>query len=170
MQLHGLPNDELQNIDPIVIIIFIPIMDKFVYPFLRRCGFPMYPITRITWGFILAGLSMVFAAIIQHEIYIRPPGYDMPDESGNDIHVAVQTPGYILIGLAEIMASVTGLEYAFTKAPASMKSFIMSMYLFTNAFGSVLGIAVSTVAEDPKFVWFYTGLAVADVVATIIFW
>ena len=172
MKLHGMPNDELQNIDPIVIIIFIPVLDKIVYPFLRKRGFPMYPVTRITWGFILAGLSMAFAAVIQHEIYIRPPYYNMPTAGGdgNDIHVAVQTPGYMLIGLSEILASITGLEYAFTKAPASMKSFIMSMFLFTSAFGSILGIGVSAVAEDPKFVWFYTGLCVADIVATAIFW
>lgn len=172
MQLHGVPNDEMQNIDPVVIIIFIPILDKIVYPFLRKCGFPMYPITRITWGFIFAALSMAFAAVIQHEIYIRPPYYDMPSAGGdgNDIHVAVQTPGYILIGLSEILASITGLEYAFTKAPASMKSFIMSMFLFTSAFGSILGIGVSVVATDPNFVWFYTGLCIADVVATFCFW
>ena len=125
MQLHGMPNDEMQNIDPIVIIIFIPILDKFFYPFMRKIGFPMYPITRITVGFVLAALSMAFAAIIQHEIYIRGPGYNDPTDNGpNDIHVAVQTPGYILIGLSEIFASITGLEYAFTKAPASMKSFM----------------------------------------------
>ena len=125
MQLHGMPNDEMQNIDPIVIMIFIPILDKLGYPFLRKRGFPMYPVTGITVGFLLAAISMAFAAIIQHEIYIRGPGYTNPGENGpNNIHVAVQTPGYILIGLSEIFASITGLEYAFTKAPANMKSFV----------------------------------------------
>lgn len=125
MQLHGMPNDEMQNIDPIIIIIFIPILDQIIYPGLRKLGLPMYPVTRITVGFTLAALSMAFAAIVQHEIYIRPPYYNMPGDNGpNDIHVAVQTPGYILIGLSEIFASITGLEYAFTKAPASMKSFM----------------------------------------------
>lgn len=171
MQLHGMPNDEMQNIDPVVILIFIPILDKFFYPFMRKLGFPMYPVTRITVGFSLAALSMAFAAIIQHEIYIRPPYFNNPGDNGpNDIHVAVQTPGYILIGLSEIFASITGLEYAFTKAPASMKSFIMSMYLFTTAFGSIIGIGVSTVAYDPKFVWFYTGICIACVISTIAFW
>jgi len=132
MQLHGMPNDQMQNIDPIVIIIFIPIMDKFVYPFLRNMGFPMYPVTRITVGFTLAALSMAFAAIIQHEIYIRGPNYTMPGDNGpNAIHVAIQTPGYILLGLSEIFASITGLEYAFTKAPASMKSL---MYVPSKVF------------------------------------
>ena len=129
MTLHGMPNDEMQNIDPIVILIFIPILDKFFYPFMRKIGFPMFPVTRITVGFGLAALSMAFAAIIQHEIYIRPPGFNNPGANGpNDIHVAVQTPGYILIGLAEIFASITGLEYAFTKAPASMKSFMYDLF------------------------------------------
>ena len=172
MKLHGMPNDEMQNIDPVVIIIFIPLFDKYIYPFLRKRGYPMYPITRITWGLFFVALSMAFAAIVQHEIYIRPPYYNMPTEGGdgNKIHVAVQIPGYLLIGWSEIFASVTGLEYAFTKAPANMKSFVMSMFLFMNAFGSILGIGVSAVAEDPKFVWFYTGLCVAAVIATILFW
>lgn len=171
MALHGMPNDQMQNIDPVVILIFVPILDKYFYPFMRKMGFPMYPVTRITVGFVLAALSMAFAAIIQHEIYIRPPYFDAPSQNGaNDIHVAIQTPGYILIGLSEIFANITGLEYAYTKAPASMKSFIMAMYLFTNAFGSILGIGVSVVAEDPKFVWFYTGLCVACVISTLIFW
>lgn len=171
MELHGMPNDEMQNIDPVVIIIFIPLLDKYFYPFMRKLGFPMYPVTRITVGFALSALSMAFAAILQHEIYIRGPGYEFPNDNGpNAIHVAIQTPGYILIGLAEIFASITGLEYAFTKAPASMKSFIMSMFLFTNAFGSILGIGVSVVAEDPKYVWFYTGICIASIVCTVVFW
>ena len=123
---------------------------------------------------------MAVAAVVQHQIYIRPPNYNMPTiatdpdgaggVNGNDIHVAFQAPGYLFIALAEIFASITGLEYAFTKAPASMKSFIMSVFLFTSAGGSVLGIGVSKFARDPGFVWFYTGLCVVDVVATVAFW
>ena len=188
MRLHGLPNDELQNIDPLTIIVFIPILDRLVYPCLRRYGYPMYPITRITCGFVCAGISMAVAAVVQHQIYISPPNYNMPtvttdsggasagerggdgSGNGNDIHVAFQAPGYLFIALAEIFASITGLEYAFTKAPASMKSFIMGVFLFTSAGGSVLGIGVSKFARDPGFVWFYSGLCVVDVGATVAFW
>lgn len=70
----------------------------------------------------------------------------------------------------EIMASITGLEYAFTKAPATMKSFIMSLFLLTSAFGSALAIALSPTAVDPKLLWMYTGLAVACFAAGVIFW
>lgn len=160
MELHGIPNDIMQNIDPLTIIIFIPICDRLVYPLLRRWGIPFRPITRITMGFVFAALSMAYAAIVQHLIYNAGPCYKFPlacdaSQGGiipNRVHVAVQTPAYLLIGLSEIFASITGLEYAFTKAPASMKSFVMSMFLLTSAFGSALGIALSPTAKDPKYV------------------
>ncbi|OCK83738.1 di/tri peptide transporter 2 [Lepidopterella palustris CBS 459.81] len=181
MQLHGIPNDIMQNIDPITIIIFIPIMDRLVYPLLRRIGIPFRPITRIFWGFLLGSLAMAYAAIVQHLIYTAGPCYTAPGNcdaglepdgnyAPNNVHVAVQTPAYLLIGLSEIFASITGLEYAFTKAPPSMKSFIMSMFLLTSAFGSALGAALSPTAVDPKLMWMYIGLAVACLVAGLIFW
>jgi len=44
----------------------------------------------------------------------------------------------ILISFAEILVSVTGIEYAFTKAPKNMRSLVMSIFLSTSAFGVVL--------------------------------
>ena len=177
MELHGIPNDLMQNIDPIAIIIFIPILDRFVYPYLRTIGIAFRPITRITMGFVFASLGMAYAAIVQHLIYTAPPCYTAPlacpasnETEPNRIHVAVQTPAYLFIGLSEIFASITGLEYAFTKAPSSMKSFVMSMFLLTNAFGSALGIALSPTAKDPKLQWMYVGLCVATAISAVCFW
>lgn len=178
METHGIPNDIMQNIDPIAIIILIPLIERLLYPFLRKHGIAFKPITRIFFGFVFAAIAMAYAAIVQHLIYAAGPCYDAPltcaaSNDGsipNHIHVAIQTPAYLFIGLSEIFASITGLEYAYTKAPANMKSFIMSMFLLTNAFGSALGIAVSTTAVDPKLVWMYTGLAVATLIAGFIFW
>lgn len=177
MELHGIPNDIMQNIDPLTIIIFIPIMDSLIYPLLRRVGIPFRPITRIAMGFVFAALSMAYAAIVQHLIYKSPPCYDAPlacaaanGSSPNQVHVAVQTPAYLLIGLSEIFASITGLEYAFTKAPPSMKSFVMSIFLLQSAFGSALGIALAPTATDPKLIWMYTGLCVATIITAGLFW
>lgn len=106
---------------------------------------------------------MAYAAITQHLIYAAPPCYNAPlacpaanDTTHNQIHVAVQTPAYFFIALSEIFASITGLEYAFTKAPPSMKSFVMSIFLLQTAFGSALGIALAPTATDPKLVWMYS--------------
>lgn len=181
MNLHGIPNDLMQNWDPITIIIFIPICDYFMYPALAKLGFKMYPVTRIFWGFMLGAGAMAYAAGVQKLIYETGPCYDAPaacdaalqadgSYEPNNVHVAIQAPAYLLIGLSEIFASITGLEYAFTKAPASMKSFIMSLFLLTSAFGSALSIALSPTAVDPKLLWMYTGLAVACFLAGVIFW
>ncbi|KZF20042.1 peptide transport protein PTR2 [Xylona heveae TC161] len=178
MELHGIPNDLMQNIDPITIIIFIPICDRLVYPLLRKVGIKFKPITRITAGFMFGALSMAYAAIVQHLIYSAGPCYKAPlacdaSQGGvipNHIHVAVQTPAYLFIGLSEIFASITGLEYAYTKAPPTMKSFIMAMFLLTSAFGSALAIALSPTAVDPKLLWMYIGLAIACFIAGILFW
>ncbi|EEH49156.2 uncharacterized protein PADG_05235 [Paracoccidioides brasiliensis Pb18] len=178
MELHGVPNDIMQNIDPLTIIIFIPICDRLIYPLLRRFRIAFKPVSRITTGFIFASLAMAYAAFVQRLIYYSPPCYNAPrscpaSENGslpNRVHVAVQTPAYLFIGLSEIFASVTGLEYAYTKAPPSMKSFVMAMYMLTIAFGAALAMALSPTAKDPKLIWTYTGLAVASFIAGIGFW
>ena len=65
MRNDGFPNDLLSNINPITLVIFIPIIDNFLYPGLRKIGFKMRPITRITIGFWLGVVSMAYCAIIQ---------------------------------------------------------------------------------------------------------
>lgn len=176
MELHGLPNDILQAINSIAIIIFIPICESYVYPFIRRFT-PLKAVSKIAIGFMFAASSMVYAAVLQHYIYKAGPCFDHPKECApqfqdvpNHVHIAVQTPAYVLMAFSEIFASITGLEYAYTKAPVSMKSFIMSLFLVTNAIGSALGIALAPTAEDPKLVWTYTGLASACFIAGCLFW
>ncbi|KAI9157953.1 Peptide transporter PTR2 [Paramyrothecium foliicola] len=180
MEGHGMPNDFMQNFDPLSILIFTPIIDRVLYPILRRMGIELRPISRITIGFFLAGIGLAYAAIVQHLIYSAGPCYESPGDcpAGKDgesslpnhVHIAVQAPAYVFIGLAEIFISVTGLEYAYTKAPPSMKSFVQSIYLFTNAFGSAISEALVPVAKDPEFLWMYTGVGCSSVAVGVIFW
>ena len=65
MKRNGIPNDILQNINPLCAIIFVPLMDSFVYPAFRRMGLKMLPITRLTMGFVLMAASMAYSAILQ---------------------------------------------------------------------------------------------------------
>jgi POT family proton-dependent oligopeptide transporter len=69
LELHGIPNDLLENIDPLAIIVFIPIISKTIYPYLQHRGIPFRPIARITVGFIFAALAMFCAAGVQYLIY-----------------------------------------------------------------------------------------------------
>lgn len=65
MELHGLPNDILNNLDPFALIILIPIFDMIIYPFFRKIGFNFTPLKRIACGFFTGALAMVWAAVVQ---------------------------------------------------------------------------------------------------------
>ncbi|RYP62918.1 hypothetical protein DL769_007123 [Monosporascus sp. CRB-8-3] len=167
MQLGGVPNDIVHNLDPIALLIFIPICDKLLYPGLRRLGFNLTPIRKITAGFALGALSMFVAAIIQHYIYMKSPcrdidGYGYVDncDAKPDMTVWIQTPAYVLIALSEIAASITGLEYAFTKAPKNMRGVVTGMFWFAQAFSSAIAQAFVGLSTDPLLVWLYTTVAI----------
>ncbi|KAI8365405.1 POT family-domain-containing protein [Radiomyces spectabilis] len=169
MLTGNVPNDIMQNIDPIALIIIIPIMDSVIYPGLRRLGFPMRPMVRITLGFVFAAVAMGYTAGIQSMIYKTPPYYDHPDGQ-NWISAAYQIPSYVFIAISEIFASITGLEYAYKKAPQSMKSIVMALFLLANCFASILAFALVSVAVDPKLLWMYTGISIASGVCAILFY
>jgi POT family proton-dependent oligopeptide transporter len=176
---HGIPNDLMQNFDAISIIVFLPLVDQVLMPLLRKHKIPFPPINRIVTGFWVGSLAMVYAAVIQYYIYQAGPCYGHPlcDAAevdgviqGNNLHIATQTGAYMLIGISEIFASVTGLEYAYTKAPPSMKSFVQSMYLLTNAFGSAISEALNPLLYDPAIQWMFVGLAIASFIAGCLIW
>ncbi|KAJ2744492.1 peptide transporter ptr2 [Coemansia sp. BCRC 34301] len=152
MDTGGVPNDIMQNIDPLFLIIFIPIFDRLLYPGLRRCGLDLGPIIRITIGFVLAAVAMAYAAFVQHLVYSSGPYYYHPGSQHNDISAVFQIPAYAFIAWSEIFASITGLEYAYTKAPQSMKSIVMSIFLFMNCSGAILAFCFNPISTDPHLV------------------
>ncbi|KAK2757413.1 oligopeptide transporter [Colletotrichum kahawae] len=177
MRLDGLPNDIITNLNPFALLIFIPICDKLIYPAIERAGLRFTPIKKITIGFLCATLSMVVAAVIQHFIYVRAPcGRSAGDvecirENGPpDMTVWIQTPCHILIALSEIFASITGLEYAFTKAPRNMRGLVTGVFWFVHAFSSAIAQAFVGLAADPLLVWLYTTIAIISSLGGIGFW
>lgn len=81
MKLAGAPNDIIQNLNPISIIIMIPILDHVIYPGFRKVGINLSPIRRMTVGYFFAAAAMVAAAVMQHYIYkLSPCGMHASDE------------------------------------------------------------------------------------------
>ncbi|TPR02094.1 hypothetical protein CAN33_0042585 [Aspergillus niger] len=162
MQLHGVPNDIINNLDPLALIIFIPIMDQFIYPGLRKMGFHFTPIKRIYVGYLLASASMIAAAVTQYYIYKLSPCGNHPSscDEAAPINVWVQAVPYVLIAFSEIFASITGYEYAYTKAPKNMKSLVQSLYLFMNAISSAIQQGLTALSTDPLLIWNYGFVAV----------
>lgn len=73
------------------------------------------------------------------------------------------------MGISEIFGSITGLEYAFTQAPSSMKSIVISLFLFTTGIGSALNLALLPMMIDPKILWLYVSMSGLSLVAGLIF-
>lgn len=175
LQLGSVPNDLINNLNPLTLVIFIPIMDAFVYPAIRKAGWRFTPIKRITWGFFVASAAMVSSAVLQYYIYQQSPCDDSEVNSGGaackaSINVWVQAVPYCLIAFSEIFASVTGLEYAFSKAPENMRGLVMGVNLLQNAFSAALGQALVGLSDDPLLIWNYTVVAILAFLGGVGFW
>ena len=70
---NGVPNDVLDNLNPLAIIVLIPIMNHGIYPLLRKLGIRFGPIARMTFGFLIAAIGAASYAVIQYEIYQTSP-------------------------------------------------------------------------------------------------
>ncbi|CAG7854898.1 Probable peptide transporter ptr2 AltName: Full=Peptide permease ptr2 [Serendipita indica DSM 11827] len=180
MQLKGTPNDLIQNLNPVTLIVFIPIFDKIVYPTFRRWGWNFTPIKRIFVGFLTVGLAMVYAGALQHFIYAKSPCHDnlpseciTPDKYPNPapINVWVVSGPYILVGIGEIFASITSLEYAFTKAPKRMKSVITAFAQFQTALSAAINFALTALNAENMFGWLFGSFAIAAwITGFLFFW
>ncbi|KAK6996639.1 Peptide/h+ symporter protein [Favolaschia claudopus] len=180
MTLKGTPNDLIQNLNPISIIIMIPIFERGIYPFLRSRGINFTPIKRISAGFFVAGMAMVYAAVLQFYLYKtspcdndQPSACETEDRHPNPspINVWVASGPYILVGMSEIFASITSLEYAFTKAPKRMKSVVMAFSQLQTALASALNFALVDVNTEEKFQWLFASFGIiSSVFAGIFYW
>ncbi|RBQ75631.1 hypothetical protein FVER53590_07951 [Fusarium verticillioides] len=173
MERHGVPNDILSNLNPFALLIFIPLNDFFIYPALRKAGIRFTPIKKITAGFFTGAAAMIWAAVVQHYIYQKSEcgKYASGEDcAAVEINVWAQTGSYVLIALSEVFASITSLEYAFSKAPKNMRSMVQAVALFMTAFSAALGQALVGLAADPLLVWNYGVVAILAVTAGTCFY
>ncbi|KAI1623267.1 POT family-domain-containing protein [Exophiala viscosa] len=178
MRHKGVPPEIVSNLDPLALVVLIPICDLVIYPALQRWGIKFTPIKKITLGFWVGAAAMVYAAFLQHYVYThnecgRYPSEGLPDGTDcppADISIWAQTPVYVLIAISEILASITGLEYAFTKAPKSMRSMVQAFTLLMMALANVIGEALLSLSTDPLLVWNYGSMATIAFVAGWLFW
>ena len=92
-------------------------------------------------------------------------------------HISWQLLAYILITMAEVMISITCLEFSYTQAPRRMKSFIMSFYMLSVSVGNLIVAAVNffiqnedgtSKLEGPAYYWFFSALMLVTALVFII--
>lgn len=115
---------QIQALNPILILVFIPLFSYFVYPFVDRF-YPLTPLRKIAIGLFIMVISFVLIAVAQTRI-----------DSGQSPSVSWQIVAYVALTAAEVMVSIVSLEFSYTQAPKSMKSLIMSLWLFAVSLGN----------------------------------
>ena len=158
--------EQMLAINPILVMLFVPIMTLGLYPLLGRFASPL---RRMSYGMFLAAFSFVIVAVIQVKI-----------DSGAKVSVMWQIVPYIVLTMAEVFVSTTGLEFAFREAAASMKSTIMGFWNLTVALGNLLVSVITVIAAkvleggttkagevsiSPKMFNFYAGLTFVVAIA-----
>lgn len=171
MTLNRVPNQIPSNLDPLSIIIFVPLFEYGLYPALRRMGFNFTALKKIFLGFMFASLAMVWSAVLQHFVYKTSNCGTYASGEGclSPLSVWYQVPAYAFVGISELFASVVSLEIAFTMAPKNMRSMVMAVGLFMTAIGSAIQEAFIPLTKDPLLVWMYTTVAGITFVAGVLF-
>ena len=131
--------EQMQSMNPLIVMTLVPLFTLVVYPRLGRFASPL---KRMAYGMFLAAGSYLIVAALQKQI-----------ENGAQLSVLWQLVPYLVLTTAEVLISVTGLEFAFREAAPQMKSSIMSFWLLTVSFGSLLVLAITRIfssAADPS--------------------
>lgn len=61
----------------------------------------------------------------------------------NSVSILLQIPQYVVVTAAEILFSITGLEFSYSQAPQSMKSVIQAVWLLTVAGGDLIDLIIA---------------------------
>lgn len=81
--------DQMQVINPLLILVFIPIFDCSIYPFLAKLGFKR-PLQKLATGGILAGIAFLISGIVELQLEKTYPVFPEPNESQTRIYNAVK--------------------------------------------------------------------------------
>lgn len=137
---------QVQSANPFFVLTLIPVFGYFVYPKLQSIGLNPTPLRKIGSGLVLSAISFIVIAWIQMQI-------------DADLHPSVwwQLLAYFLLTIAEILVSITGLEYAYTHSPAKLKSLITSMWLLTVSIGNLMVSGINQSIANQGYFAQFTG-------------
>ena len=152
-----------QSINPFLILVMIPLFSYVIYPAIEKL-FPLTALRKIAIGLFVTAFSFVVSAWIEIRI-----------AAGFKPTVGWQAIAYVILTAAEIMVSITCLEFSYTQAPKKMKSFIQAVFLLTISLGNAFTAVVNKVIQNPdgtsklpgaSYYWFFT---IAMLVTAVLF-
>lgn len=113
-----LPAASLEVFDIVIVLVLAPLMEHGIYPLLERVGIKVTPLRRIGVGFLLSATSMLVAGLVETK---RREVWEAGDVCRQTIFGEVhdascfsvfwQAPEFLLIGVSEVLANITGLQF-----------------------------------------------------------
>lgn len=156
---------QIQAINPLLIMFFIPMFTYAIYPAINKI-FPLTSLRKISIGLFLAGFSFAILAVAETSIM-----------AGGKPGIIWQFWAYVILTAAEVMVSITGLEFSYTQAPNSMKSFVMGLWFLSVSLGNGVTALVNAMIVNPdgtyklngsEYFWFFAGLMFLTAIGFII--
>jgi POT family proton-dependent oligopeptide transporter len=148
---------QVQAANAIFLLLMIPIFNYGVYPLVEKSGFKLTSLRKIGAGLLITGLSFVIIALLQRAV-----------ENGAHPSVWWQIFAYVLLSAGEVLVSITGLEYAYTQSPPSMKSTMTAIWYLTYSVGTFFTTIVnvgrsktglfSSFIDNEKYYWLFVGI------------
>ncbi len=131
---------QMQALNPLLVMILIPFNNLVLYPALRRMGWEPTALRRMTTGIAFSGLSWIAAGVLQLWL-----------DGGDAVSITWQVLPYALLTFGEVLVSATGLEFAYSQAPASMKGVIMSLWYLAVTIGNLWVLLANASVRNEAF-------------------
>lgn len=157
---------QVQAVNPVLIMIFVPLFAYVVYPAIERV-WALTPLRKIGLGLFLTVAAFAVPWWVQVRI-----------DAGAEPSIGWQMLAYVLITAAEMMVSVTCLEFFYTQAPKRMKSVVMSIDLLAVAIGNLFTALVNRAIilpdgksrlEGATYYAFFTAAMLATAVGFVVY-
>lgn len=128
---------QVQVVNGIFILILVPVFTFVIYPLMGKF-FTVTPLRKIGMGLFTVAASFLIVAWIEQRI-----------QEGHAVSMWWQISAYVVLTAAEVLVSITALEYSYKQAPLYMKSFIMSLFLLSVSVGNIFTAAVNDYMVEP---------------------
>ncbi|KAM8857906.1 solute carrier family 15 member 1 [Synchiropus picturatus] len=118
--------DQMQTVNPILILTLVPIMDSLVYPLIQKC-FNFTPLRRMTVGMFMAAVAFFCAGVVQIEIDKTLPTFPSASQSQlkllnmRSTPVTVSTPFHDPVTLEGSQATPEYLTFETKKTDITIK-------------------------------------------------
>eukprot|EP00117_Sycon_ciliatum_P005261 scpid23367/ scgid4379/ Solute carrier family 15 member 4; Peptide transporter 4; Peptide/histidine transporter 1 len=147
-----IPASVFTAVNPLTILLTIPLMQYLVYPIWKRLsqGVPISQLKRIGVGMMFAVLSVAMAYIVEVKRR-QDDNWDFknftttssPDRTLpiSRLSIFYQIPQYLFSGIAEVLVVVSVLDFAYLHAPPSLKGTCVGLVYSTMGLASLLSVA-----------------------------